>query len=1625
MIKVSGNRTNIFKRLAPSIRVIILLLIITGSMFIGFNPKSIVTPHRGSDLASISSTPYEFSNTKVNDIEVKIINADSKQGIVSNTFERLQTHGVERGNPLLALETTNAESGITFTYEENETVVLADFKQFNDNITISTLNGIQNNKLLFGFDIFTNQTSVTIEDAATGTNITLRRVQTDIMFVQGYQIPQVNHSGITVDLQDFSIEATHSLGDLTGSSFVGGLWTAKQRAGDGAIIPDTQLGTDTYMTAGGGETSDTLAFSLSTAQSISTSNTFSNASGAFVFFTFYFTAGENSWLMSYDDQDGTDDGPTYFLDTGDIPPSPSADNDWGDPFDLDYTVSFDTIFQFDPHGIETRISVPVGDTGTLVQPSGIWIDNTTRTVDTTYRVSYNQALVNGLTPNLNITYIKFQSITDFVDITYSSQPGLALINWSIIFTNTYNKFDSDVNKYFSIPSHFTITSVSLGNTVLTNPANYTTATNGNTTVRMLVADGDYKINATSSNLLETAVFETKVNNGSGAVVSSVGFMGVIYPIPDKGDLVNANITNIGNLGLTSGSYNASLRGEDGSIGGNNSVGTYEDHWVSTENFSFTNLLNFSTYLDPNQTIGVWTFQFRWNNGTHAGATAIEFDVLPITTIELLDPTGSTEIIDDNSVDIVVKTLDQSHNRTWSTPGNIVWQFGEIPLTYDGFHTDNINHQYSGSLTPSFSVDGVGPGSYNVGIEFWENIHSDFVNFTLIVYHNGSTNFSFPTDVEFGSNITLNVTPYNVTGDSIFNKSAVIFDVDFPFTSTYNPGDGSHLLNVQWDNSFTLGLNNLDVRWQDSNFREVLTTELINDTYSFTVLDTTNPMIYNFPDTVIFIEDSSGNQLSWNAKDYNPDRWEVTRNGTSYDSGMWINGTAITIDIDESKGFYEFQLTVNDTDGNEHSDLHVVQFIDTTLPTFSLEPADLSSFEDGTSFDVGPWNSSDSHPAFYELFVDGMKIDNGTWNNSELLEFNFDNIGLGKHTIILVIYDESGNSESSTIIIIVEDTTAPVLVSPTQADFRYFEGDTGNTISWTVTDLNPRNYSITLNGQIYKTDSWISNDPIIIDVDGLSIGEHTFEISIFDKADNSITRSVTITVKSSSVTETAVVEFELITNVYEGDVEIAIYTWNTSSGDSISEANITAFLMDVDSMDLENDQVYASFQATSAQNGSVELIFNYTSVLPGSFKWVIFFSKGGHENKSLLIMVNVLPHNLRIEIQSLDELVKNEEYTISATLYYDNKQQRTTTYNPKTGTAEGVNVTFEISLVYEDGDEGGETITITKRASTNSGGIATIVLTESETTDVREIQGITVRIEAGGQFAALSVEIDSSEFPTIVDPSLNFIQQFFVNLGFDIGSGTDVFTLFAIFIVTLAILVFLIRKIKTRRKEWEKQITRESKTAQEELEALLSINAVIIRNSAGIPFYNKTFSSERISVDLISGLTTAISSFMDEVSNVRTERFETIQRSGFHITTCKGAYCAMTIISDSPLPKVIQQGVDRAVELIELLFGSDIEDAKRVNLIPVEDVFDMMEEATLKIGINYPLKINTQHIDRIMKIKSIRRNIRSGISILKEVPNVSSGEINKIIGFLKEKNLPMDQISKIIIIAYSNEILVRA
>ncbi|KKL86255.1 hypothetical protein LCGC14_1946560, partial [marine sediment metagenome] len=183
------------------------------------------------------------------------------------------------------------------------------------------------------------------------------------------------------------------------------------------------------------------------------------------------------------------------------------------------------------------------------------------------------------------------------------------------------------------------------------------------------------------------------------------------------------------------------------------------------------------------------------------------------------------------------------------------------------------------------------------------------------------------------------------------------------------------------------------------------------------------------------------------------------------------------------------------------------YTDGTKPILT-SPADITYNEGSTGNEI-IWTANDLNPTTYSITNNSVEFESGTWIDGQVFTIDIDGLFYGTYTFNITVYDIDGNCASDIVIVTIVGGTNPTLTNP--ADISYNEGSTGNEIVWTANDLNPDSYSITNNTVEFDSGTWVDGQTFTVDVDGLSCGTYTFNITVVDIDGNSVSDIVIVTV----------------------------------------------------------------------------------------------------------------------------------------------------------------------------------------------------------------------------------------------------------------------------------------------------------------------------------------------------------------------------------------------------------------------------------------------------------------------------------------------------------------------------------
>jgi hypothetical protein len=148
---------------------------------------------------------------------------------------------------------------------------------------------------------------------------------------------------------------------------------------------------------------------------------------------------------------------------------------------------------------------------------------------------------------------------------------------------------------------------------------------------------------------------------------------------------------------------------------------------------------------------------------------------------------------------------------------------------------------------------------------------------------------------------------------------------------------------------------------------------------------------------------------------------------------------------------------------------------------------------------------------YSLFRDETEIDNGTLDPTDpFVSVSLDGLGIGMYVYKLRVNDTSGNIAFGNVSVTVkQDDVAPVITYAPQM-VSYSRGEREIIRNWTATDDFKSTYEITIDGDLIVENKW-DTEIIEFDFSGLSDGNHTVVLVVYDKGGNSASSSVEVQV----------------------------------------------------------------------------------------------------------------------------------------------------------------------------------------------------------------------------------------------------------------------------------------------------------------------------------------------------------------------------------------------------------------------------------------------------------------------------------------------------------------------------------
>jgi hypothetical protein len=370
---------------------------------------------------------------------------------------------------------------------------------------------------------------------------------------------------------------------------------------------------------------------------------------------------------------------------------------------------------------------------------------------------------------------------------------------------------------------------------------------------------------------------------------------------------------------------------------------------------------------------------------------------------------------------------------------------------------------------------------------------------------------------------------------------------------------------------------------------------------------------------------------------------------------------------------------------------------------------------------------------------------------------------------------------------------------------------------------------------------------------------------------------------------------------------------------------------------------------------------------------------GYENQSVDISLNMIGRKIVISIEIVpEEIVQGSEFKVEAILEYESLISNISGSGAGLSlkSLEGVEVNFEVEILYENGHI--KTLYNTTQAQLlgNTKGIALFMIRGEYTVGAEGVNRITVYSSdtASGQAGFSTTPEDYIETYQFKKRSVE--NPLFIN---------PIQIMILIILLVLISITLISLKSYQNRKKTQKDIQNE---IESRFKDLLNLRGILCRNNHGILFYGENFRFKDQDGDLIAGITTAMSTLVDQVSahSLEEGEFDILERGKFGIFSHQGKFSVLSLVSSGKLSKYT---LDRLVtihkqieghfnpdELDSILNGEIKGEVKRI-------IYD-----NLPLGLLKPLLVENAVLKA--KLNTFKKTEKKIYQIIHNVPSFIEG-----------------------------------
>jgi hypothetical protein len=170
------------------------------------------------------------------------------------------------------------------------------------------------------------------------------------------------------------------------------------------------------------------------------------------------------------------------------------------------------------------------------------------------------------------------------------------------------------------------------------------------------------------------------------------------------------------------------------------------------------------------------------------------------------------------------------------------------------------------------------------------------------------------------------------------------------------------------------------------------------------------------------------------------------------------------------GYHNATLVIKDEAGHSTTDT-----VNVSVQVFHVNRTGPLFTETGSSDSTIIWSGVTSYPVSYELSANSTVLEQGPWDGSDI-QLDLNNLSIGRHNVFLEFTNATGTVNTDSFWVTVNPSANPEFInSPSDTAIDW---NSTTTMSWSVFDHSPTQWSLYRNGELNQSGSWNGGNHII-------------------------------------------------------------------------------------------------------------------------------------------------------------------------------------------------------------------------------------------------------------------------------------------------------------------------------------------------------------------------------------------------------------------------------------------------------------------------------------------------------------------------------------------------------------------